>query len=249
MHPVLRLARRAPAGGTSLPNLERGPLRPPWACMRTLRVSSGWMVPCEAARATAPAMMSLAGLVSTCAMHPDLAGGDHRKSSYDYAFPGIEDLLHRAGQQAYTERAGAPDGDERDVLGLQVSGVRTLGLGGGGEKLTLGLLMTPSDREAVAEAKCLLPRLPLLVCIGSSTVWNSKVWTGFHCSALAALVVTVMVSAPGCSDLAQAIPGAGVLKECDPALSVYLLSSMGLWLNVARSNTCQSLLSSRFAQR
>ena len=57
-----------PAGGTSLPILERGPLRPPWACMRTFRVSSGWMVPCEAARATAPAMMSLAGLVSTCRM-------------------------------------------------------------------------------------------------------------------------------------------------------------------------------------
>ncbi len=32
----------------------------------------------------------------------------------------------------------------------------TFGLGGGGEKLTWGLLITPSDMDAVAKAKCLL---------------------------------------------------------------------------------------------
>jgi len=50
-----------PAGGTRRANL----LTPPRACMRTLSVSSGWMVLCDAARATAPARMSLAGFVST----------------------------------------------------------------------------------------------------------------------------------------------------------------------------------------
>lgn len=45
----------------------------------------------------------------------------------------------------------------------------TFGLGGGGEKLTWGLLITPSDMDAVAKAKCLLllPQ-PLLVMTGSS---------------------------------------------------------------------------------
>ncbi len=36
---------------------------------------------------------------------------------------------------------------------LRLGGQPTFGLGGGGEKLTWGLLMTPSDIEAVAEAK------------------------------------------------------------------------------------------------
>ena len=51
----------------------------------------------------------------------------------------------------------------------------TLGLGGGGEKLTLGLLMTPSDSDAVAEANWQLLRLPRRAEMGSSWGQNSKV--------------------------------------------------------------------------
>ncbi len=57
--------------------------------------------------------------------------------------------------------------------------------------------MTPSDIEAVAEAKCLLLllRLPLLAIAGSSAACSSNVHDGFHCSALAALVLNGILSA------------------------------------------------------
>ena len=59
--------------------------------------------------------------------------------------------------------------------------------------------MTPSDIEAVADAKCrlLLLRLPLLVMAGSSAACSSNVCDGIHCSALAALVLKGMLSAVG----------------------------------------------------
>ena len=60
-------------------------------------------------------------------------------------------------------------GDSTPTWQRQKGMEHTFGLGGGGEKLTWGLLITPSDMDAVAEAKglLLLPR-PLLAMTGSS---------------------------------------------------------------------------------
>lgn len=52
-------------------------------CMRTFRVSRGWMVPWEAARATAPASTSLAGLVSTCPVDTPQKVSERRSTSWE----------------------------------------------------------------------------------------------------------------------------------------------------------------------
>ena len=118
----------------------------------------------------------------------------------------------------------------------------TFGLGGGGEKLTCGLLMTPSDIEAVAEAKCLLLllRLPLRVMPGSSAACSSKVYDGFNCSALAALVLNVILSAIG---------WVTVRAACQRMLSTLLSWSATLVLTAIKYLSFSSLLSSPLAHK
>ena len=129
------------------------------------------------------------------------------------------------------------------VMGSRPRGSEpTFGLGGGGEKLTWGLLMTPSDIDAVAEAKCLLLllRLPLLVMAGSSAVCSSNVHDGFHCSALAALVLNVMLPADDWL--------LDVAKECSLLCSA-LLDWLQLLLTAIKYLSVSSLLSTRSKMR
>ena len=60
---VSHKSENAPGGGTSWPILESLAGLPD--CILTFNVSRGWIVPWEAALATAPAMTSLAGFIST----------------------------------------------------------------------------------------------------------------------------------------------------------------------------------------
>ena len=108
--------------------------------------------------------------------------------------------------------------------------------------------MTPSDSDAVAEAKCLLLR-PLLVGTGSSIGWNSNVYDGFHCSALAALVVNVMLSAVGLDCLISQELSAVLVAAKESSLRSLLLTTPRRLAPLAAIKYLSALLSSPCAQR